>query len=408
MQIFKTIFQFEFAQLAKKKVQIIVTVTLMLVMLVASFVPRLFNTTQETSSEPTASDVFADAGFVFENDAVRAAFSMLVSPNIMANRDRLNDSLERKDLELGFVVSSPTQIEIIGKKAVMDHPAVQALQDIALGVARDARLRAAGLDPQTVNQAQQVDMTINYTVLDSNEVPALALAMGILFMLYMMLLLYGQLVATAVAREKDSRTMELLITSTKPKTLIVGKVAAVGVFSVLQIMMIMGSFLLGYVINQSGYPPLIRTLIAGSMSWDVILVYGLFSLSGYILYLFIYAAMGSLVSKVEDVGSAIGPITFLFVIAYLIATLAMSFPNSTIVVVSSFIPFVSLFTMPIRYMLVGVAVSDLAIALVIMALTSYLCARLSIYIYSFGSLNYGNKLKLKDIFKAMVQPKNTR
>lgn len=405
MQSFKTIFQFELTQMRKKKVQIVTTSILVVLMFGFSFIPLLFNKSNEdtTHQQPTLADVFEQSGFVYDNPGAVAAFSVLNEQKTFETVTKLEEALEKGDIAVGFVIKSPVAIEVLASTNKMPRFEMETLRNLAHNVEKEARLIQAGLDPQKVSQAEQIEVDMHVTQFGKQEVPALALAIGIMFMLYTVLLLYGQLVATAVAREKDSRTMELLITSTKPKTLIIGKVCAVGLFSAVQIFLIIGSFVVGFLINQNGYPEVIRAMISGSMSMDVIAVYIIFSFSGYILYLFIYAAMGSLVSKVEDVGAAVGPITFLFVIAYLIATMAMSMPDLSLVVISSYIPFVSLFTMPIRYMLSSVSILSLAISLTIMVVTTYLCAALSVYIYSYGSLNYGNKLKLKDIIKTMVK-----
>ena len=194
--------------------------------------------------------------------------------------------------------------------------------------------------------------------------------------------------------------MELLITSTKPKTLILGKVAAAGLMGVLQISALVLTVFIGFMLNKTNYPEILLGMIQGSMTLDTLFVYILFSVLGYILYLFIYASLGSLVSKVEDVSAAVAPITFLFVFAYLAASLAMQMPDNAIIKVTSFIPFVSLFTMPIRYMLTSVPFLSIVVSSVIMIGTVGLFAALSIYIYRFGSLNYGNRIKLKEVMKS--------
>ena len=194
--------------------------------------------------------------------------------------------------------------------------------------------------------------------------------------------------------------MELLITSTKPRTLILGKVAAVGLTGILQMIAIILFGILGFFLNKTNYPEAVTQMIQGSMTLDTMLVYILFSVMGYILYLFIYASLGSLVSKVEDVNKSVAPITFLFVIAYLAATVAMTAPDLLLIKISSFIPFISLFTRPIRYMFTSVPLISLLASSAIMILTVVLFAALSIYIYRFGSLNYGNRLTLKEVLKS--------
>ena len=157
---------------------------------------------------------------------------------------------------------------------------------------------------------------------------------------------------------------------------------------------------IGYIANMSNYPDNITNMIKGSMTLDTLFVYVVFSILGYILYLFIYASLGSLVSKVEDVNKAVAPITFLFLIAYFAAVLAMNAPDTFIIKVSSYIPFISIFTMPVRYMFTTVPLVSILSSIIIMILTVILFAALSIYIYRFGSLNYGNRLTLSEVVKS--------
>ena len=127
---------------------------------------------------------------------------------------------------------------------------------------------------------------------------------------------------------------------------------------------------------------------------------------GYLLYLFIYAALGSLVSRMEDLTASLSSITIIFVIAYVIASTGMTAPNTAIVRYSSFIPFVSLFTTPIRYMLTSVNGLEIITSLMIMAASTFGIACLSIYIYRQGSLNYGNKMSLIKVTRTLFSKKS--
>ncbi|NLW15906.1 MAG: ABC transporter permease, partial [Erysipelothrix sp.] len=168
---------------------------------------------------------------------------------------------------------------------------------------------------------------------------------------------------------------------------------------VVQVLIIFGAIALGYFINSTTYPAILVDMISASTSWDIIAIYALFSFTGYLLYLFIYAALGSLVSKVEDVGSAVSSVTIVFIIAYFVATTAMTAPDLIIVRISSYIPFISLFTTPIRYMLTTVSAMEIIVSISLMIAVTAGVAYLSVYIYRKGSLNYGNKMSLLKMFK---------
>ena len=178
--------------------------------------------------------------------------------------------------------------------------------------------------------------------------------------IYMLVLFYGQSISTMIAREKDSKAMELLITSTRPTSLILGKVAAGGLSGIIQFGLIVSGALLGIMINKAYYPPELMAMLSGAMNKSYILSFIFFSLTGYLLYLFLYAALGSTVSRVEDVGSAVGSISFLFIGAYMASTFAIQMPASAVSVVASLIPFTSIMVMPARAGVMSVPVLGIA------------------------------------------------
>ncbi|MGI6214472.1 MAG: ABC transporter permease, partial [Christensenellales bacterium] len=221
----------------------------------------------------------------------------------------------------------------------------------------------------------------------------------LLFIVYILVLMYGNVTSTIIAREKDSRTMELLITSTKASNLILGKVAASGLSAVIQMSIIALAGFIGFTINKELMPEYILSALSGTLTREYIISYLYFTITGYILYLFLYAALGSTVSKVEDVASSTGPISFLFVLGYFSASFAMQDPDSLFVVITSIIPFTSLMVMPFRFAVSAVPVWQYLLSGGLLLVTTVLLAMLSIRIYRQGTLNYGNKIGLMKSIK---------
>lgn len=227
--------------------------------------------------------------------------------------------------------------------------------------------------------------------------------LGVLI-LYMMIILYGQSTATMVATEKSNRTMEILVTSTSPKSLILGKVFAGVVLGFFQIMILIFSVVIGITINKSNYPSGLLSIIASSLTPELFLVLTLFTILGFALYLFIYAASGALVSKIEELNSVIAPVQTLVIIAFVIGISSLyGSSESNIVKIASFIPFTSPYAMFVRYSVFGVGMGELLVSITILILTIVLVAYLCIRIYRNATLNYGNKLNLfgeiKKLFK---------
>jgi len=399
----KSVFKFELKGMLMNKSLIITTAIMCTITLLLTTIPSIivwFGNDEINESIDENIDETMEYVVVYQNQDIKDAFSPVIGEETYPSEEELIEAIRNEEVSSGYVVTNYNSYRYITYDQSLNSFESWDFGD-RLKQANENRLLAeSGIDVQEVREILNQPIEKEDVFLGKDAGSSTAIAFAIIFIMYMLILLYGNNVATSVAREKDSRTMELLITSTKPRTLILGKVAAVGLTGILQMVAILLFGLIGFFLNRTNYPESITQMIQGSMTLDTILVYIWFSVLGYILYLFIYASLGSLVSKVEDVNKSVAPITFLFVIAYLAATVAMTAPDLLLIKISSFIPFISLFTMPIRYMFTSVPLISLLASSAIMILTVVLFAALSIYIYRFGSLNYGNRLTLKEVLKS--------
>lgn len=407
MRDFRLVFLFELRETLRKKSLIITTAVLSILVFLAACIPMFMNlgaSVEEPVDDPIAEMLFVDAYYVFKNEEDFKILNEVLSiyPDmILSEDDDLQQMVLDGEVNAVIVVESLSSFKYITKDQSITNRDAMTFQALLQVINSNKILEDAGLDTLFIYNTINTPVTMETEILGKNSSLGIPIGMAIMFILYMVILLYGNGVSTSVAREKDSRTMELLITSTSTRDLILGKVFAAGLAGVLQSAIIILGAYLGFKISKGHYPEMILMLLEGQLSFDVIMVYLLFSVVGYILYLFVFAAMGSLVSKVEDVASVTTPITLLFVVAYMIATISFQNPNLKITTISSYIPFISIFTMPIRYMLTTVSFVEIGISVVIMIVTVYLLSILSIKIYRFGSLNYGNKLKLSTVLKGL-------
>lgn len=400
MKQFKTVFKFELGNLIKNKPLLITTGIMALIAFLIASIPTfmaIFGSDEEEDTEQI------EEGFaiVYATDELEQLMSSILGEETYSSEEELRTAIKNEERELGFVVEALDQYKYIAYDRSLNSYEQMAFEAQLKQINERYLFEQEGLDAERIYEILNTPLAVEEVVLGREASGSgTVIAYAIIFTLYMLILLYGNNVATSVAREKDSRTMELLITSTKPKTLILGKVAAVGLTGILQVGAILLAGILGFFISRSNYPELLLELLKDTMAPDIIAVYVLFSILGYILYLFIYASLGSLVSKVEDVSKSTAPITYLFIIAYFAAAMAMNMPDNSLIRISSFIPFISLFTMPIRYMMTTVPLFSLIASMLIMVGTVILFAAISIYIYRFGSLNYGNRLTLKEVVKS--------
>jgi ABC-2 type transport system permease protein len=133
----------------------------------------------------------------------------------------------------------------------------------------------------------------------------------------------------------------------------------------------------------------------------VILYTVLFYLTGYFAYAFLYGALGSLASRTEDINASIMPIIFLFMAAFFVAIFGMMSPESSLLVIFSFVPFFSPLAMFVRICMTEVPLWQIILSLALMFATIWGTGWLSARIYRIGILMYGKPPKLKELVRML-------
>jgi ABC-2 type transport system permease protein len=412
MRDFRTVFAYELRTQLKKKTAIITTVVLMVIMLAATFLPQIISLFQPAVPDNATemgianANVNADTGYVIPDESLKGTLRPVLhagEERMYKDREALVQALRDKTIEVGFVIASDLSYEAVYLDRPIGDTRDAAFGDLLSGVKKTRLIGEMGLTQEGFAAIEASRAEGFTTVLGRNSTNNYALSFAMMFAVYMGVLLYGNGVSSVIAREKDSRTMEILITSTRPSSLILGKVAATGLAALIQFGMVILVTVIGYQINKGSYPEFIRLMLSGSLSQGYVLSFAFFSFFGFILYLFLFAALGSTVSKMEDLASATALVQFLFIFAYLLATFAAQMPSSAIAVIGSVIPFTSIMVMPLRAGMMTVPWGELLLAGGLMLLFVAFFAFLSIKIYRWGTLNYGNKTRLSRIVREALR-----
>lgn len=224
-----------------------------------------------------------------------------------------------------------------------------------------------------------------------------------IFALYMVILLYGQMVATNVATEKSSRAMELLITSAKPVSMMFGKVVASCLAGFIQILVVFGSSILFYNLNQEHWEGNIIVASIFDMPLNLLVYMLIFFVLGFFVYAFMFGAIGSTASKVEDINTSVMPVTLLFVAGFIVVMMSMSSGNidSLLMRICSYVPFTSPMAMFTRIAMSTVPFYEILISIVILIASVTGIGIISAKIYRVGVLLYGTKPKFSSILKAI-------
>jgi ABC-2 type transport system permease protein len=236
---------------------------------------------------------------------------------------------------------------------------------------------------------------------ESQMIMAYVLVYVLLFLLYMGVIGFGNMVAMEITAEKSSRVMEILITSVSPLKQMFGKIIGICLLALLQIAIILIVAVIN--LNFSSNNQLIKDL---NLSWadlklSMLVYFLIFYIMGFFIYATVFAAVGSLVSRTEEVGQAIMPVTFLIVGAFMIAMFGLSNPTSGFVVAMSFVPFFTPLIMFLRIGMSDPAVWEIWLSIAILFVSIVGMAWLAAKIYRTGVLMYGKRPSFRELRKAM-------
>lgn len=252
----------------------------------------------------------------------------------------------------------------------------------------------------SVSAIVRSEVSINFIELGKPKLNSYISSIVVSILLFFAIYFYGYGVAMSVASEKTSRVMELLVTSTKPSKIILGKSAAMGLLGLIQLSLVVFTGALTYKLT---FPK--DFAIAGQMiDFSNFTPFGLsmivaYFVLGYFLYAMMNAVAGATVSKAEDVNSALMPINMVSLFAFYAGYFSLSVPKGSISIIASIIPFSAPFSMPCRILATDVPAWQIAASLLSLVITIALIAMLSIKIYSSAILHYGRRLTLKDLMK---------
>lgn len=224
---------------------------------------------------------------------------------------------------------------------------------------------------------------------------------AMLMLFFMSIMMTGNMIAAEITSEKSSRIMEILITSASPLAQMFGKVIGVFLVGILQI----GIFVAAIVVNLT--LPHNATVLAdfdldlGQLNINLLLYGFVLYVLGYFLYALMYAAVGSIVSRTEDLGQAVMPIMMLGFVAFYVPLFSISNADTLVVKIASYVPFTSPLTMLLRIGVGEVAIWQVIVSLLILLVTTFIFGWLATKIYRTGVLMYGKRPSIKEIRKAM-------
>lgn len=413
--MFKFIYLFEMKNtLYKKSFKISILVFCAIIFLI-TFIPRLatnniFDSASKKIGEMASKDHESDSDLMYaiyiEDSSINAELltenaSTDLSKSVLVNsKEDLIEHVKNKIVKKGFYIKDLNNIEFITntlsmhgyneegkiKNAILKYKESKFLNDNKLSI--DNFMKATDIS----------DLNIEIKALTKNEMAAYPIAYASLFLMYMMIITHAQYTSISVAREKNDRTMELLITSANTNLLILGKVFASCSTAIIKMVLSITAGALGITINAKYYPLFLLDLIKNNLNSLTLSIFLAFFIVGYIMYNVLFAAVGALVERMEDINSVAQPIILIVVLIFFAGMISINLPNPALNNILAVIPLSSPMVILSAVVMRGMSLYLVAISFILLLTTTILLCYLAAKIYRLGSLSYGNKI---GFFKAL-------
>jgi ABC-2 type transport system permease protein len=414
---------------------IISTIVILVLIIIASFIPTIVQYVSAISNTQTKVVIVNKAGSIagMPNDALlgyinttlngttqgqstsgKPAFSikMASADTISSLQSQVKNGTLNILLVLGRSPNQDVQFTYYTNANPSSDPNVSNVQALAGQLSLLDRSSRLGLTPEQTSKlfAQPQFSTVNVGQTQtkrstSDIVSGIVLAYVGIILIFMAVLLYGTGVAMGVAEEKGSRIMEILVNAATPYQLMAGKILGIGAAGLTQMTAFVAVGISMLLLQNPIKAALLGSNTGGlnlnitGSSITILLLLLVYFILGFLLYATLYAALGALVKRQDEVQNAVQPLTWLFLIGYFVSFFGIYAPDATWVKVVSYIPFWTPTTMLMRVAVSSVPWWEIALTIVLMIVAIFVCTVIAARIYRFGVLMYGQRPGLGQLIK---------
>lgn len=412
MNQFGKILKFELGSYVKNKAFVGITIFLVVTVAAVMFFPRILTVFDDGNSSSNQNDLpvmLVKADDDSQSDMFEQTFTNAFTEYSVKSTNESVDSIKDKilsdEIECAFVMNGNAKYTYYVENLTISDMNTTIADEVLQQIYQMNAMVGSGMTSEQVGEVMNVQVSGKVENLGKDQVQNFFYTYIMIFALYMVILLYGQMVAMNVATEKSSRAMEVLITSAKPTAMMFGKVFASCLVGIIQLVAIFGSSLLFYNLNKDywGDNMIIESIF--NIPPELLVYMIIFFLLGFLIYAFLFGAVASTVSKLEDINTAVQPITFLFVFAFMVVMFSMTSGSvdSILMQVCSYIPFTSPMAMFTRIAMSTVPFHEIAISIAVLIASVIGVGFISAKIYRVGVLLYGNKPNIGSIVKAVLK-----
>ena len=394
-----TVMKFTIKDMVKRKSFVISTLIILALIVIGFNVPNIIKSIKGEDTEDKL--LIVDEQNIFEGSLeqlknVDLGYEIEIAQNTY---EEIKKKIEEEEIGSAIVIEKQenhVKIRYIVENTTMMEKVPEEIVNGINTLYTNLQISKLGLTPE---QLQSITPDFEFNLEQTEEEEAKG---NIFVMMLMSIVLFYAIyfcayqVSSSITTEKTSKIMETLVTSTTPRTIVLGKTIGIGVVGLLQMIVIVATALIS---AKSFLEPelLNMALDMSNMTVYLAIITIIYFILGYFTYALLYALTGSTVSKPEDIQSANGPVAILAVVGFYLSYFTMMNPTSSLNVFASLFPISSPFCMPFRIMMGLASTTDVIVSIAILLVTILVIAQIAIKIYSSAILNYGTKMSLKDM-----------
>ncbi|MEK5183771.1 ABC transporter permease [Solibacillus sp. FSL R5-0691] len=398
MRNFSIVFSTVFKEAIKTKAYVYITLGLLVLSVLLFASPTIFSIFAKDSSGETYKLVNRTSLEISEQELAKVDWNVEILND--ARIESLKEEIKSEELAGFFVLEN--QLDEMQLNVFMPKVNNEFLLRIESYIEqkRVASIVEAQSIPPTVVQALNAPLHTSFVSLYETEPNALLIIYGLIAIMFLAISTYGNNVATAIASEKSSRVMEVMITKVAPVPMMYGKILGIGLASLMQLFIFIGGLLLWAKLGIFEIPEgsFVQTVIE-TITWGTAAYILIFFIIGYFTYATLFAIVGSMVSRPDDLSSATMPIVILLMVSLTVEMLfVMDYPEGTLTKVTSYIPFTAPMSVLIRIVYNTIAPAEIIISLFVMILFIGLFAGIAARIYPKGVLK-SDSLTLKQLIQ---------
>ena len=412
MRDLKTVIEFTIKEMIKRKSFIVSTIIILAIIIIGFNIPNIINFFTQGEETGESKILVVDSTNLFEG-TLESLNQMELGYEFEITNDEINfedvkNRIENGEIEEAILIEAKEHsiynLRYIVENIALDSSIPENLINAISTVYTNLQISKLGL---TEEQISSLTPNFEFSIEQTEEQEVRGNIMVIMLLsivLFYAIYFCAYQVSSSITTEKTSKIMETLVTSTSPRTIVLGKTIGIGIVGLVQVAVFVAVALISAKIFLE--PGLLETVLdMSSFTPFLAIITIVYFILGYFAYALLYALTGSTVSKPEDIQSANSPVAILAVVGFYLAYFTMMNPTSSLNQFAAIFPLSSPFSMPFRIMMGIASNSEIVLSIVVLLITILIIAKIAIKIYSNAILNYGTKGGLKDLIK-MYKEKN--